>query len=85
MAPRQTWIQEGLCKLMADEVDRSIDYSALSLAAHLSKQEGPQPGRFISDFCEECEEEIPAGRKLAQPGCTLCISCAELAERGQGR
>ncbi|RQO50573.1 TraR/DksA C4-type zinc finger protein [Pseudomonas sp. KBW05] len=26
-------------------------------------------------FCDECEEPIPEGRRLAQPGCTLCIEC----------
>ena len=26
-------------------------------------------------FCDECEEPIPEGRRLAQPGCMLCIEC----------
>ncbi|WP_044286782.1 TraR/DksA C4-type zinc finger protein [Pseudomonas simiae] len=26
-------------------------------------------------FCDECDEPIPEGRRLAQPGCTHCIEC----------
>ncbi|WP_445262026.1 TraR/DksA C4-type zinc finger protein [Pseudomonas sp. EL_65y_Pfl1_R83] len=26
-------------------------------------------------FCDECDEPIPDARRLAQPGCTLCIGC----------
>lgn len=26
-------------------------------------------------FCEECDEPIPEARRLAQPGCTLCVGC----------
>lgn len=31
--------------------------------------------------CENCGEEIPEQRRLAVPGCTLCIYCKAKAER----
>lgn len=31
--------------------------------------------------CEECGEEIPEARRLAVPGCKMCIYCKEKAER----
>lgn len=30
--------------------------------------------------CEECGEEIPKGRRIAVPGCTMCTSCKEESE-----
>ncbi|RTY01685.1 TraR/DksA family transcriptional regulator [Pseudomonas sp. C 49-2] len=26
-------------------------------------------------FCDECDNAIPEARRLAQPGCTLCVVC----------
>lgn len=34
-----------------------------------------------AEFCEWCEAEIPAGRRAAMPGCTLCVSCQQQKER----
>jgi len=31
--------------------------------------------------CEECGEEIPEARRLAVPGCKMCIYCKEKSER----
>jgi phage/conjugal plasmid C-4 type zinc finger TraR family protein len=31
--------------------------------------------------CEECGDEIPEARRLAVPGCKLCIYCKEKSER----
>jgi phage/conjugal plasmid C-4 type zinc finger TraR family protein len=31
--------------------------------------------------CEECGDEIPVARRLAVPGCRLCVFCKERAER----
>lgn len=31
--------------------------------------------------CEECGEEIPEARRIAVPGCKLCIYCKEKSER----
>lgn len=32
-------------------------------------------------FCRECEEPIPAGRRLAVPGVQLCVECQQEQER----
>ena len=34
-----------------------------------------------SEICEDCGDDIPKARRLAQPGCTLCISCQDALER----
>jgi phage/conjugal plasmid C-4 type zinc finger TraR family protein len=31
-------------------------------------------------FCEACDDPIPEARRLAQPGCSQCISCQSLLE-----
>jgi len=31
--------------------------------------------------CEECGDDIPEARRIAVPGCKLCIHCKEIAER----
>ena len=31
--------------------------------------------------CEACGDSIPAERRAAQPGCTLCVRCKDLQER----
>jgi phage/conjugal plasmid C-4 type zinc finger TraR family protein len=33
-------------------------------------------------FCEACDDPIPEARRLASPGCSQCISCQSLSERG---
>ncbi len=34
------------------------------------------------DFCAECGEPIPEARRLAVPGCRLCIECQTELENG---
>jgi phage/conjugal plasmid C-4 type zinc finger TraR family protein len=33
--------------------------------------------------CVECGEDIPEARRVAVPGCQLCIYCQELNEHGK--
>lgn len=35
--------------------------------------------------CEECDEELPEVRRKAYPGCTMCVSCQDDAERRNRR
>lgn len=35
--------------------------------------------------CEECGEELPEARRKAYPGCTMCVSCQDDAERRNRR
>lgn len=32
--------------------------------------------------CEECGERIPEARRKIMPGCTRCVACQTLFERG---
>jgi phage/conjugal plasmid C-4 type zinc finger TraR family protein len=34
-----------------------------------------------AEECEECGDEIPEARRLAVPGCKLCVFCKEKQER----
>ncbi|EPN8889895.1 TraR/DksA C4-type zinc finger protein, partial [Escherichia coli] len=33
-----------------------------------------------AEHCEECDEDIPAPRRAAVPGCQACASCQEEIE-----
>lgn len=35
------------------------------------------------EFCEECGEEIPEGRRQAVPGVRLCVECQEKADKSR--
>ena len=66
---------------MTDEAEQSSEVEAKyrngAITAVLSII---QPGlsRF---FCDECGDEIPEARRIAMPGCTLCIDCQEEFEK----
>jgi phage/conjugal plasmid C-4 type zinc finger TraR family protein len=34
-----------------------------------------------AEECEECGDEIPEARRIAVPGCKLCVFCKEKQER----
>ena len=36
-------------------------------------------------FCEDCEEPIPEKRRVAQQGCTQCLSCQSVTEAREAR
>jgi len=40
-----------------------------------------QAAEISAQECEECGDEIPETRRLAVPGCKLCIFCKERQER----
>jgi phage/conjugal plasmid C-4 type zinc finger TraR family protein len=42
-----------------------------------------QRARPSLEECDDCGEEIPQERRIAQPGVTRCIYCQELFERKQ--
>lgn len=68
---------------MADIGDRASKLEAEYLARSMKQRE--QAGRNVgpsSKYCEECENPIPEGRRLAVPGCTLCVKCQEALENG---
>ena len=46
-----------------------------------ARARGRLPKGESLQFCEECGEEIPAGRRLALPGVRLCVPCQTEMER----
>jgi len=49
------------------------------LEARLKRAQGG--GLVTYTHCEECDEEIPEARRIAYPGCTLCVDCKESREK----
>lgn len=35
--------------------------------------------------CSDCDEELPQARRIAYPGCTMCVDCQADAERRNRR
>ena len=67
-----------------DEGDIAQDYqtrlNADALATH-RHAETPDSAFPALPYCAWCEVEIPAARRLAQPGTTLCVDCQAAKER----
>jgi len=68
------WARDGA-------VQEQIDATVASEVARARSRMGQ--GESLK-YCEECEEEIPEGRRLAVPGVRLCVSCQEEADQ-EGR
>lgn len=47
------------------------DFTAQAIRAALP----PAPAGPSAEICAGCGEDIPLGRRQAQPGCTLCARC----------
>ncbi len=67
----------------ADMADRHIEeYLAQAIAAARGIYQTQSVAKGVSMHrCVECGEPIPEARRVALPGCTLCISCTEHLER----
>lgn len=63
---------------MADHADTAAELQELANQAALERHREQQTndGEGSSTWCEECDEVIPHGRRLAVPGVKLCIQCA---------
>lgn len=65
---------------MADEIDRAQHHNELHQQIALAAWRDRQPllpGRID---CIDCEEEIPARRRAANPRAVRCIACQRLFE-----
>ncbi|MFC3944308.1 conjugal transfer protein TraR [Pseudomonas gingeri NCPPB 3146 = LMG 5327] len=58
-----------------DLVQKGIDQG---LAARHANKAAVSTHSFL--FCEECDDPIPAKRRLAVPGCALCVTCQHIDE-----
>jgi phage/conjugal plasmid C-4 type zinc finger TraR family protein len=50
--------------------------------ARLRRDAGPARSRTR---CEDCDDDIPAARRKAAPGCTRCVGCQQFEDRRVAR
>lgn len=69
---------------MADIIDSASEVEELqrnaALAAHRINRLAVSAMR-----CIQCDEELPEARRIAYPGCTMCVSCQEDEEKRNRR
>lgn len=65
------WAHDGAVQ---EQIDTTIDD-----AVQRARQQLPQGPS--GEFCENCDEPIPQGRREAIPGVQLCIACQTLADQ----
>lgn len=69
---------------MADIIDNASTLEDLHRDAALSMHR-LNHSAVSATHCEECDEELPEARRKAYPGCTMCVSCQDDAERRNRR
>ena len=65
-----------------DIADIANDYEDIRRQKLIDSRERYE-GESATD-CEECGVEIPEGRRMAVPGCKLCLDCAQILEISWG-
>lgn len=69
---------------MADIIDSASEVEELqrnaALAAHRINRLA-----VSATLCSECDEVLPEARRIAYPGCTMCVDCQADAERRNRR
>lgn len=56
-------------------------HNNMNAIANVQRQLAKQALEPSLEECEECGDEIPEARRLAMPGCKLCVFCKEKQER----
>jgi len=56
-------------------------HNNMNAVAAVRRQLEKQATEPSAEECEECGDEIPEARRLAVPGCKLCVFCKEKQER----
>jgi phage/conjugal plasmid C-4 type zinc finger TraR family protein len=56
-------------------------HNNLNAVAAVRRQLEKQAAEPSAEECEECGDEIPLARRIAVPGCKLCVFCKEKQER----
>lgn len=69
---------------MADIADIANDRAQLELDAAIEALCMQEPACESAHWCDECDTEIPQARRLAAPGCRLCVHCQGMYERSKG-
>ena len=67
---------------MSDVIDVANDHADYLLQVSIAQHQRRTAGQATSaEFCEACGDDIPQARRVAVPGCKLCIDCQQLRER----
>ncbi len=61
---------------IADLADRQIEQTLQHGLQDIRRYRGES-----ATHCEECAAEIPQARRVAVPGCRLCVECQEIEDR----
>lgn len=77
---------------MSDDVDRASEREAIARddALRAQRRRAGLMGKTVADsaqFCEGdegCGAEIPLARRVAVPGCVLCVACQARLEKARG-
>ncbi len=64
------WSKDGAVQ---DQIDASIKDAIQQAKSHLPQGES-------RTHCEECEQQIPEGRRTAIPGVRLCVQCQQMLD-----
>lgn len=64
------WAGDGAVQ---EQISASIEDAAARARANLPRGES-------LEFCEECDQPIPPGRREALPGVRLCVACQQEKE-----
>ncbi|WP_207166040.1 TraR/DksA family transcriptional regulator [Pseudomonas protegens] len=72
---------------MADIADFANDLVQDRLDQALAVRQLMKPKLAAHSFliCEDCDDPIPEARRLAQPGCTMCVTCQEIDDVRRAR
>lgn len=70
---------------MADIIDTANDHADYLLQLSIAQHQRRTAGHATSaEYCEACGIDIPEARRIAVPGCQLCIDCQQLRELKRG-
>lgn len=70
---------------MSDDVDRASEREQEARDDALrAQQRRAALGKAdrSARVCHDCREPIPGARRMAMPGCTLCVECQGRKEKG---
>lgn len=71
---------------MTDDVDRASEREGeiLTEALYQQARRAGLAGKTVADsakHCHDCDAPIPQARRVAVPGCQLCVACQGAHER----
>lgn len=72
---------------MADIADIANDLVQERIDQALAARNAAKPALVAHSFlyCEACDMPIPEARRLAEAGCTQCVSCQSMTETRTAR